>query len=38
MSFGLFVKEGEPGIWRGPMLGGVLSQFLFDVDWRELDY
>ena len=38
MSFGLFIKEGEPVIWRGPMLGGVLNQFLFDVDWGELDY
>lgn len=38
MSFGLFIAENEPVIWRGPMLGGVLSQFLFDVDWGELDY
>jgi ATP-binding protein involved in chromosome partitioning len=37
MSFGLFVDETEPVIWRGPMLGGVLNQFLFDVDWGELD-
>lgn len=38
MSFGLFVKEEDPVIWRGPMLGGVLNQFLFDVDWGELDF
>src|SRR5690606_32855421 len=38
MSFGLFIKEDDPVIWRGPMLGGVLNQFLFDVDWGELDY
>lgn len=38
MSFGLFVNEDEPVIWRGPMLGGVLNQFLFDVDWGQLDY
>ncbi len=37
MSFGLFIKEEDPVIWRGPMLGGVLNQFLFDVDWGELD-
>lgn len=37
MSFGLFVDETEPVIWRGPMLGGVLNQFLFDVDWGDLD-
>jgi ATP-binding protein involved in chromosome partitioning len=38
ISFGLFVGENEPVIWRGPMLGGVLNQFLFDVQWGELDY
>lgn len=38
ISFGLFVNEGDPVIWRGPMLGGVLNQFLFDVQWGELDY
>ncbi len=38
MSFGLFIGEADPVIWRGPMLGGVLNQFLFDVDWGELDY
>lgn len=37
MSFGLFINENEPVIWRGPMLGGVLNQFLFDVDWGDLD-
>lgn len=38
ISFGLFIDENDPVIWRGPMLGGVLNQFLFDVDWGELDY
>ena len=38
ISFGLFVDEKEAVIWRGPMLGGVLKQFLFDVDWGGLDY
>lgn len=38
MSFGLFVGENDPVIWRGPMLGGVLNQFLFDVEWGNLDY
>ncbi len=38
ISFGLFINENDPVIWRGPMLGGVLNQFLFDVDWGELDY
>ncbi len=38
ISFGLFVSEKDPVIWRGPMLGGVLNQFLFDVAWEGLDY
>ena len=38
MSFGLFVEEKDPVIWRGPMLGGVINQFLFDTEWGELDY
>ena len=37
VSFGQFVDEKDPVIWRGPMLGGVLNQFLFDVQWGELD-
>ncbi len=38
ISFGLFTKEDDAVIWRGPMLGGVLNQFFFDVNWGELDY
>ncbi|MBP9680129.1 MAG: Mrp/NBP35 family ATP-binding protein [Bacteriovorax sp.] len=38
ISFGLFINEKDPVIWRGPMLGGVLNQFLFDVAWPDLDY
>lgn len=38
MSFGFFINEGDAVIWRGPMLGGVLNQFLFDVDWSGTDY
>lgn len=38
ISFGSFINEADPVIWRGPMLGGVLNQFLFDVDWSDLDY
>ena len=38
ISFGLFVEEHDPVIWRGPMLGGVLKQFLFDVSWGKLDF
>lgn len=38
MSFGFFINENDPVIWRGPMLGGVLNQFLFDVDWEGTDF
>lgn len=38
LSFGLFIEEKDPVIWRGPMLGGVLNQFLFDANWEGLDY
>lgn len=38
ISFGLFIPENDPVVWRGPMLGGVLNQFLFDVVWDDVDY
>jgi ATP-binding protein involved in chromosome partitioning len=38
MSIGLMVEQGEAVVWRGPMLHGVIKQFLNDVDWGELDY
>lgn len=37
MSVGFFVEEGEPVVWRGPMLHKALEQFLTDVYWGELD-
>jgi len=38
MSMGFFVDEGSPVIWRGPMVHGLVRQFLTDVEWGELDY
>lgn len=38
MSIGFMVSEGQPLIWRGPMLHSAIKQFLQDVDWGELDY
>ncbi len=38
MSIGFLLKGDEPVIWRGPMVAGVVQQFLRDVDWGELDY
>ena len=38
ISIGFLVKDGEPLIWRGPLLHSTIRQFLEDVDWGELDY
>ena len=38
VSFGLFVDDGTPIIWRGPMLNKALTQFFRDTEWGELDY
>jgi ATP-binding protein involved in chromosome partitioning len=38
MSMGFIVKNNDPVVWRGPMLGKVVEQFINDVLWGELDY
>ena len=38
ISIGSLVDEGQALIWRGPILEGVLTQFLKDVNWGDLDY
>ncbi|MBT6842630.1 MAG: Mrp/NBP35 family ATP-binding protein [Candidatus Melainabacteria bacterium] len=38
ISMGTLVDEDKPTIWRGPMLDGVIKQFLRDVEWGEIDY
>lgn len=38
ISMGNFVDEGTPVVWRGPMLGKILRQFLSDVVWGEPDF
>lgn len=38
MSLGLIAGEDTPVIWRGPIVGRMLQQFLVDVNWGELDY
>lgn len=38
ISMGNFVEGNVPVIWRGPMLGKILNQFLTDVLWGDLDY
>ncbi len=37
MSIGMFVDEGQPVVWRGPMLHRAVQQFLSDVYWGDLD-
>ncbi len=39
MSVGFMLPDAnEPVIWRGPVKGGVIQQFLSDVLWGDLDY
>lgn len=38
MSVDYFVEPGAAVIWRGPMIHKLLTQFLEDVRWGELDY
>lgn len=37
ISMGFFLDESSPVIWRGPMVAGLVRQFLADCVWRELD-
>jgi ATP-binding protein involved in chromosome partitioning len=38
MSMGFLVEDNSPVIWRGPILGKMLRNFLMDVHWGDLDY
>ncbi|MCO6301069.1 Mrp/NBP35 family ATP-binding protein [Staphylococcus epidermidis] len=38
ISMAFFVEENAPVIWRGPMLGKMLTNFFTEVQWGELDY
>jgi ATP-binding protein involved in chromosome partitioning len=38
ISIQFFVPDGQPVVWRGPLVGGAIQQFLRDVEWGELDY
>ena len=37
ISFGYFLGEGSPAIWRGPMVSKAVRQFARGVAWPELD-
>lgn len=38
MSLGFLMDEDTPVIWRGPIVTGIIRQFLRDVDWSGHDY
>lgn len=38
MSLGFLVGEDTPAVWRGPIVMGIIRQFLHQVDWGELDF
>lgn len=38
MSMGFMLEADQAVVWRGPMLGKALQQFIDDVQWGPLDY
>ncbi|EFA71717.1 Mrp-like protein [Raphidiopsis brookii D9] len=38
VSMGFLIDRDQPVVWRGPMLNGVIRQFLYQVAWGEIDY
>jgi ATP-binding protein involved in chromosome partitioning len=38
VSMGFLIDPDQPVVWRGPMLNGIIRQFLYQVNWGELDY
>ena len=38
MSIGFIIERDQPAIWRGPIVMKIITQFLGDVDWGQLDY
>jgi len=38
MSIGFILDPDKALIWRGPLVAQLITQFLNDVDWGELDY
>ena len=37
VSMGLLIDDHQPVIWRGPMLNGIIRQFLYQAEWGERD-
>ncbi|MEM7769971.1 MAG: Mrp/NBP35 family ATP-binding protein [Cyanobacteria bacterium P01_E01_bin.6] len=38
VSMGFLINPDQPVTWRGPMLDGMIRNFLYQVQWGELDY
>jgi ATP-binding protein involved in chromosome partitioning len=38
MSLGFMIDKDQPAIWRGPIVMKIITQFLRDVAWGDLDY
>ncbi len=38
VSMGFLIKPDQPVMWRGPMLNGIIRQFLYQTEWGDLDY
>lgn len=38
ISLGFLIERDQPAIWRGPIVMKIVTQFLRDVNWGELDY
>jgi ATP-binding protein involved in chromosome partitioning len=38
MSLGFLIERDQPAIWRGPIIMKIITQFVRDVAWGELDF
>ncbi len=38
VSLGFLIEKDQPAIWRGPIVMKLITQFLRDVHWEQLDY
>ncbi len=38
ISLGFLIERDQPAIWRGPIVMKIITQFLRDVEWGQLDY
>ena len=38
ISLGFLIDRDQPAIWRGPIVMKIITQFIRDVAWGELDY